>query len=115
MSSKVKDKDVKNCTYYLFNSIISIKNFDPNNIRIDEKSYKNILIYYIGYVKIKDLKYIKIYSVNSLCFILKKVNGYFEEINGSKSLALVPTSEGEKKFKRYEELWIKIKCGLKFN
>ena len=60
-------------------------------------------------MKIKDLKYIKINSVNSLCFILKKVNGYFEEINGSKSLALVPTSEGEKKFKRYEELWIKIK------
>ena len=32
MSSKVKDKDVKNCSYYLFNSIINIKKFDPNNI-----------------------------------------------------------------------------------
>ena len=28
------------------------------------KSYKNILIYYIGYVMIKDLKYIKINIVN---------------------------------------------------
>ena len=41
---------MKNSTYYFFNNIIDIKNFDPNNIKIDEKSYKNILIYYIGYV-----------------------------------------------------------------
>ena len=42
---------------------------------------KNILIYYIGYVMIKDSKYIKISSVNLLYFIFSKVNGYFEEIN----------------------------------
>ena len=39
--------------YYFFHDIINIKNFDPNNIKINEKSYRNILIYYIGYVKIK--------------------------------------------------------------
>ena len=34
---------------------------------MDEKSYKNILIYYIGYVTIKDAKYIKLNnSVNAL-------------------------------------------------
>ena len=32
---------VKVSIYYLYN----IKNIDPNNIQIDEKSYKNILIY----------------------------------------------------------------------
>ena len=56
MSNRVKDIDIKNRTYYFFNDIINIKNFDPNNIKIDEKSYKNILIYYIGYVTIKDSK-----------------------------------------------------------
>ena len=64
MSNKVKDIDLKNRTYYFFNHRINIKNFDANNIKIDEKSYENILIYYIGYVTIKDLKYIKIYNVN---------------------------------------------------
>ena len=39
---------------------------DPNNIKIDEKSQKNIPIYYIGYVTIKDSKSIKINSVNPL-------------------------------------------------
>ena len=64
MSNKIKDIDLKTRTYYFFNDIINIKIFDLNNIKIDEKSYKNILIYYIGYVMIKDSKYVKIYTVN---------------------------------------------------
>ena len=48
MSNKIKDIDIKNRTYYFFNDLINIKSFDPNNIKIDEKSYKNILIYHIG-------------------------------------------------------------------
>ena len=44
MCNKVKDIDRKNRTYCYFNDIIKIKNFDPNNIKIDEKSSKIILI-----------------------------------------------------------------------
>ena len=76
MSNKLKDVNIKNRTYYFFNDIIDIENFDLNNIKIDEKSYKNILIYYIRYVTIK--KYVKIYSVNPLDLIFRYVNGYFE-------------------------------------
>ena len=47
MSNKVKDISIKNHVYYFFDDIIDIKDFDPNNIKIDEKSHKNILIYYI--------------------------------------------------------------------
>ena len=57
MSNKIKDIDI-NRTHYFFHDI-NIKFFDPNNIKIDEKSYKDILIYYIGYVTIKDSKYVK--------------------------------------------------------
>ena len=66
MSNKVKDIDTKSCTYHFVNDIINMKNFDPNNIKIDEKSYKDILIYFIGYATIKDLKYVKINIVNPL-------------------------------------------------
>ena len=97
MSNKVKDIDIKNRTYYFFNDIINMKNSDPNTIKLDEKSHKNILIYYIGYATIKDLKHIKIYSVNPLYLIFNKVNGYFEEINGNKYLTLVPTNESKEK------------------
>ena len=91
----VKEIFIKNQTYYFFNDIISIENVDPNNIKIDEKSYKNILIYYIGYVTIK--KYLKFNSVDPLYLMFNKMNRYFEEINGNKYLMLVPTNESKEK------------------
>ena len=81
MSNQVTDVDIKNRRYYYFNDIINIKIFAPNNIKIDEKPYKNILIYYIGYLTIKDSKYLKLNNVNSLYLIFCKVNGNFEEID----------------------------------
>ena len=99
MSNKVKDISIKTHTYYFFDNI-NIKNFDPNNVKIDEKSCKNILIYYSRQVTIKELKYVKVNSVNPLYLIINKVNGYFEEINKSKYLTLVPTNESKEKIKK---------------
>ena len=82
--NKVKDIDVKKHTYYFFNDIMNIKKFDPSNIKIDVKSYKNILIFDIEYLTIRDSKYVKIYSTNPLYLIFRNVNGYFEEFNKSK-------------------------------
>ena len=89
MNNKVKNISIKS----VFNNIINTKYFDPNDIKIDKKWYKNILIYYIGYVTIRDSKYVKINIINPLYLIINKVNGYFEEINKNKYLALVPTNE----------------------
>ena len=73
MSNKAKDIDIKNRTQYFFNYIVNMNNFDPNIIKIT--SQKNILIYYIGYITIKEWKYIKINSINPLHLIFSKVNG----------------------------------------
>ena len=113
MSNKVKHIDLKNQTYYFFNDLINMKNVDANNIKIDEKSYKNILIYYIGYLTIKDSKYVKIYSVNPLHLIFNKVNGYFEENNENKYLTLLPTNKNKEKIKIYEELWSNVRNLIK--
>ena len=54
---------MKNCTYYFFDDMTNIKNFDRNKIMIDGKSYLNILIYYVGYVtrnSVKIKRYIEI-------------------------------------------------------
>ena len=104
MSNKVKDIETKNLTYYFLDDIINIKILS-SNIKIDEKSYKNILIYYVGYVTIKDSRYVKINSVNPLYLIFEKKNGYFEEINKSKYLKLVPTNDSKEKNNKCEELW----------
>ena len=109
MSNKVKDIDIKNYTYYFFDDIINIKNFDLNKNKIDEKSYRDILVSYIGYVMIKDQKDVKINNVNPLQLIINKVNGYFEEINTNKYLTLVFVNDSKEKIEKYKELWIKIR------
>ena len=43
---------VKNRTYYFYNDIINLKNFDWNLLKTDKKHYKGINIYYIGYITI---------------------------------------------------------------
>ena len=53
-------------------------------MKTDEQSYKNVLIYFIEYITIKDSKYVKIDSLSPLFLIFSKVNGYFEEINKNK-------------------------------
>ena len=50
---EVKQIDIKNRTYYFYNDIINLKKFEPNMLKIDKKSYKNIAIYNIGYITIK--------------------------------------------------------------
>ena len=52
MSNKFNDVKAKNGTYYFFNDIINIENFD-DNIGINEKSYKNVFIYHAGYLTTK--------------------------------------------------------------
>ena len=41
MSNKVKNINIENRKFYFFNDIINIENFEPDDIKIDEKSYKN--------------------------------------------------------------------------
>ena len=43
IENSVKDINIKNRTYYLFNDIINIKDFYPNNIKVDKKSLFTIL------------------------------------------------------------------------
>ena len=50
------------------------------------KSHTKIFTYYIGYVTIKDFKYVKLNSVNPLYLIFNKLNRYFDEFNGNKYL-----------------------------
>ena len=44
INDKLKEIELSNRTYYYFHDIIKIEDFDLDNILIDEKSYKNILV-----------------------------------------------------------------------
>ena len=64
---------------FFFDDIINITNFGSNRIKIDQKSYKNIVIYYIGYITAKNLSYVKIKSVSPLYNIIDKINVHWRK------------------------------------
>ena len=49
----IKQINIKNRTYYFFNDMINIKDFDSSLLKIDKKSYKNIGIDNLGYITSK--------------------------------------------------------------
>ena len=96
----VKEIDIKNRTYYFYNNIIDLKNFDARLLKIDKKSNKNLGIYNIGYNTIKKIDDCEnIYSVNPLYLRIDHANGYVEEKNGNKYLIFDSTVENKELLK----------------
>ena len=96
---KVKQIEIKNWTYYFNNDIINVEDFDSNLLKIDKTLYKEIDIYYIGYITIKKIDDCEnIDSVNPLNLIISEIDGYIEcnpveEKNGSNYLVFDSTDE----------------------
>ena len=74
-----KETNIKNRTYYFFDDMINIKDFDPNILKMDKKSYKSNGIYYTGYITMEISDCVKINSVNSFYLIIDKVDGSIEK------------------------------------
>ena len=112
----IKEINIKNGTYYFFNDMINIKDFDSSLLKIDKKSYKNIGIYNIGYITIKKIDDCEnIYSVNPLYLLVNHASGYIEEKNGNKYL-IFDYSVNENKgllLKKYADVWDGIKNEIK--
>ena len=77
---KVKQVNIKNQTYYFYNDQINLKDFDARLLKVDKKYYKEIDIYYIGYVTVKKIANCNnMNSVNPLYLKINKMIGHFEE------------------------------------
>ena len=60
--------------------MIILKSFEPNLLKINQKHYKGINIYYNEYITIKKVDdYESIYNVNPLYLRFNHANGYIEE------------------------------------
>ena len=82
---KVKQINIKNRTYYLYDGMINIENFHSNLLTIDKKSYKEIDIFNINYIMIKKFDDCEnIVSINPLYLIIHSATRYFKEKNGEK-------------------------------
>ena len=111
---KVKQIEIKNQTYYFYNDMINLKDFESNLLKIDKKHYKGIDIYYIGYITIKKIGDCEnIYSVNPLYLIIGKVDGHIEEKNESKYLVFDSTDENKEVLKSTQNFGMGVKMKLK--
>ena len=107
---KVKQVNFKNRTYYFYNDMINIKNFEPSLLNIDKKSFKDVGIYNIGYITIKKTDDCKnIYSVNPLYLLIDHASGYIEEKGVNKYLVFDSTDENKELLKKYNDVWNGIK------
>ena len=107
---EVKQINIKNRTYYFYNDQINLKDFDARLLKVDKKDYKEIDIYYIGYVSVEKIANCNnINSVNPLYLMINEMIGYFEEKNENKYLVLDDVDENRELSKKYEELWEGVK------
>ena len=107
---KVKQINIKNRTYYFYNDQINLNDFDASMLKVDKKSYKDIDIYYIGYVTFKEIANCNnINSVNPLYLMIDKMIGHFEENSENKYLVLDDIDENKEVSQKYKEIWNGIK------
>ena len=102
---ETKQINIKNRTYYFYNARVDLKDFDAKLLKIDEKDYNEIDIYYIAYVTVKKIDNCKnINSVNPLYLMTDKMIGHFEEKSENKYLVLDGVNENKEVSKKYEEV-----------
>ena len=68
-----KQFDIKNRTYYFHSDLINLTNFEPSNLKLDRKTWKDIDIYYIGYIDKNKPSDWKVNSVNPLYLFVNRV------------------------------------------
>ena len=106
---ETKELNIKNETYYFYDDMINIKNFNSNLLKIDKKPYTDFDIYYIGYITIKKFDKVSnrenIHSVNPWYLIIHSAVGYFKEKNSEKYLVL-------DQIDKYEEVFSEIKSEI---
>ena len=114
---KIKQISIKNRTYYVYNDIIDLENFDARLLKIDKISYKGI--YNIGYItkkKLDDCKNINsenINSINPLYLNITHANGYIEEKGVNKYLVFDSTDENKELLKKYNDVFNGIRDKIK--
>ena len=69
-----KEINIKNQTYYCYNDIIDLDEFDKSKIKVDKKDFNDTDIYYLGYKYKKKLQ-----NVNPLYLRIVDIKGQFEK------------------------------------
>ena len=66
----VKQIDTKNRTYYSYNDIFDLKNFDTRFLKVDKNHTKALVFTLLDILQLKKLMIVKIFTVSILCIYL---------------------------------------------
>ena len=76
----IKETNIKNRTYYFYNDIINLHEFDESKKKVDKKGFNDIDIYFLGYEHKKKISESNVInSVNPLYLRIGNRSGHFEK------------------------------------
>ena len=96
----IRQLNIKSRTYYFYNDLTNIQDFNNNKLKLDKKGVLGNDVYYIGYITKKPQWNVN--SVNPLYLIINKIKGHFEEVDGDKYLII--SSENVDIVQKYQEV-----------
>ena len=67
----IRQLNIEGRTYYVYNDLINIKNFNSNNLKLDKKNGLDNDVYYIGYITKNPQSNVN--SVNPLYLVINKI------------------------------------------
>ena len=103
-----KEINIKNRTYYFYNDIINLDEFDESKIKVDKKDFNDIDIYYLGYEfkkKITECNIIR--SVSPLYLRTIDIKGQFEK--GKDDTWYLVISDKDDVYKKFIDIFESIK------
>ena len=101
----IRQLNIKGTTYYFYNDLINIKNFNISNLKLDKKDALGNDVYYISYVTRKPQWDVN--SVNPPYLIINRIKSHFEEVDRDKYLII--NSENRDIMQKYQEVFNGIK------
>ena len=101
-----KQLNIKNRSYCLYNDLINVLSFEAANLKLDSKTWKDLDIYFIGYVD-KNPEW-NVNSVNPLYLMINRFYGHIEEEN-VKYLIISDISRNTDVLKKYDQVFSGIK------
>ena len=104
----IKKINIKNRTYYFYNDIIDLDEFDESKIKVDKKDFNDIDIYYLGYEHKKKISECNVInSVNPLYLRIVDIKGQFEK--GKDDAWYLVISDKDDVYKKLVDIFESIK------
>ena len=108
----IKSLEIKTKTNYIWDDIVYINGFNVNSLEIIKRESRiGANIYYVGYVLSPDYDY---NTINPLYFVINRLIGYIEEVEGSSGKYLVVAKSVRNKniISVLDTIWASIKTKI---